>query len=185
MTIVTDALAKPAGFLFAADGSQIPVSGEVLPEPKVGEPEISDSDVLEQVRALKARILALTAGQESADSGTSDPEPAASSTDAPPKNHLPQKPSTAKYVLLTENLASWGRVPQQQADVADILARSFPLNEPVSEADVFEAVTLLAKHYPALAKSRQHPTYVFKYYRGLKNDGKHAGFVARGFLKQV
>ena len=102
------------------------------------------------------------------------------------KNKRPGKPGTTKYVLLTKRLASWGRVPQQQADLADILARSFEVGVEIPEAELFVAVTNLAKQYPSLAKSVQDPTYLFRYYRGLDGkDGKHAGFIKRDFLKQV
>ena len=39
--------------------------------------------------------------------------------------------------------------------------------------------------YPSLFKSTQDVTYLFRYYRGLKNDGKHAGFIARDFLRMI
>jgi hypothetical protein len=39
--------------------------------------------------------------------------------------------------------------------------------------------------YNSLLDSKQDPTYLFRYYRGLKNNGKHAGFVARNFLRMV
>ena len=104
----------------------------------------------------------------------------------PAKNHQESKPSaTRKYVLLTKVLPSWGKVPQQQADIAKIIASNFELDVEVPEAEVFAKVTLHAGDFPSLANSKQHPTYLFRYYRGLKKDAKHGGFVAREFLKQV
>ena len=52
-----------------------------------------------------------------------------------------------------------------------------------TEEEVFELVKDSAKEHESLRKSKQDPTYLFRYYRGLKNDGKHAGFIARGFLR--
>jgi hypothetical protein len=37
--------------------------------------------------------------------------------------------------------------------------------------------------FKSITSSVQDPTYLLRYYRGLKNDGKHAGFVARDFLR--
>lgn len=87
-----------------------------------------------------------------------------------------------KYVLLSKTLESWGRVPQQQRDIATLLSQLMTVNQEYTEAEVFAAITDYACEFDSLRKSVQHPTYLFTYYRGLKNDGKHAGFVARNFL---
>jgi hypothetical protein len=102
------------------------------------------------------------------------------------KNQTPGKPSTTrKYVLLEKSLASWGKVPQQQQDLAQILSANMEIKEEKTEAEVFEILQKNYSNFPSLAKSVQDPTYLFKYYRGLKKDGKHAGFVARNFLQVV
>ena len=90
-----------------------------------------------------------------------------------------------KYVLLTKQLESWGRVPQQQRDIATLLSQLMTVGQEYSEAEVFAAVTDYACEFDSIRKSVQHPTYLFAYYRGLKNDGKHAGFIARNFLRQI
>jgi hypothetical protein len=102
------------------------------------------------------------------------------------KNHKPGKPSaTRKYVLLSKELKSWGRVPQQQADIARILANALEVNKEYTESEVFDAVVAKAAETPSIAGSVQDPTYLFRHYRGLKNDGKHAGFVARDFMRVI
>lgn len=102
------------------------------------------------------------------------------------KNKRPVNPDPGrKYVLLSKTLESWGRVPQQQRDIAMLLSQLMTVNQEYTEAEVFAAVTDYACEFDSIRKSVQHPTYLFAYYRGLKNDGKHAGFVARNFLRQI
>ena len=101
-----------------------------------------------------------------------------------PKNKVPGKADANRnYVLLSKSLKSWGRVPAQQAAIADLLAKNFELNVPIPEPVLFAKIEEESANYPVLANSVQDPTYIFKYYRGLKNDGKHASFVAREFLR--
>jgi hypothetical protein len=100
------------------------------------------------------------------------------------KNKRPGTPGSSKYVLLSKSLASWGKVPRQQADVASIIASNFEVGAKVTEKELFDMITAKAPGFPSLASSVQDPTYVFRYYRGLRNDGKYAGFVAREFLKE-
>lgn len=95
------------------------------------------------------------------------------------------KVGTSKYVLLSRSLDSWGKIPQQQADLAKILTSNFEPGVEIPEAELFKALEENKHKFPSLANSRQEVTYLFRYYRGLRLDGKHAGFVARGFLKQV
>lgn len=103
-----------------------------------------------------------------------------------PKNKVAGKPDpNRKYVLLEKNLASWGRVPQQQADLAAILSQHMELGVEYPEAAIFDLVTDQAAEFDSIAGSRQHPTYLLRYYRGLKNDQKHCGFVGRGFLRVI
>ena len=96
------------------------------------------------------------------------------------------KPQAGRtYTLLTPALADWGRVPQQQRDLADIVARSFEVGEPFSEAELFAALTTHAAEYPALARSSMHVTYLFAYYRSFdKKDDVHASFIRRNFIRQ-
>lgn len=102
------------------------------------------------------------------------------------KNHRMGKPSAGrKYVLLSKKMSSWGRVPKQQADLADLLAQNFEVGKEYTEAEVFNALVDQSGNYDSLCKAVQDPTYLFRYYRGLKNDGKYAGFVARNFIKQI
>jgi hypothetical protein len=100
-----------------------------------------------------------------------------------PKNQVAGTPGNRSYVregvLNTE-----GKVPQQQADLAKILTNRMPVGEKFTEAQVFGFLNADKGDYPSLVNSRQDVTYLFRYYRGLKPSGKHAGFVARGFLKQ-
>lgn len=102
------------------------------------------------------------------------------------KNHKPGKPSAGrKYVLLDKVLKNWGKVPQQQADIAKILADNFEVGKEYAEAEVFDVLMDKSSEFVSLANSRQDPTYLFRYYRGLGNDGKHAGLVARDFLRVI
>ena len=104
----------------------------------------------------------------------------------PKKNQRPGKPTTGrKYVLLSDKLANWGKVPQQQQDLAAILTGALKVGQEYSEAEVFDALVDGAGEYKSIANAVQDPTYLFRYYRGLKNDGKRAGFVARNFIRQI
>jgi hypothetical protein len=101
------------------------------------------------------------------------------------KNHaMPKAQAGRKYVLLSKSLANWGKVPQQQQDLATILASNFEVGVEVAEDEVFAKVVEHASSYPSLASSVQNPAYVMKYYLGLdKRDGRHAGFIRRGFVQ--
>jgi hypothetical protein len=102
------------------------------------------------------------------------------------KNQRPGKAAAGrKYVLLSATLNKWGKVPQQQADIADLLTKNFKIGEEVTEDALFTALVDNAGDYASIYSSKQDPTYLFRYYRGLKNDGKHAGFIARNFIKQI
>jgi len=112
---------------------------------------------------------------------------AAGVTTTQPRNKVASKVNAGrKYVLLAESLNSWGKIPQQQRDIAEILTRSFEVGEEIPESVLFDAVTKLSVQYPSLANSVQDPTDLFRYYRGLdKKDGKHAGYIKRDFLRMV
>lgn len=100
-----------------------------------------------------------------------------------------QKPSQVhvgrKYVILAEALPTWGKVPQQQADIAAILNSVFEVGVEYTEEEVFTALSTYAMEYNSLATSKQDVTYLFRYYRGLAAKGNHAGFIARNWLRQI
>jgi len=100
-----------------------------------------------------------------------------------PKNQVAGKPGNRSYVRQGP-LSFEGKVPQQQADLAKILTDKMPVGETFTEAQVFAFLESEKHNHPSLVNSKQDVTYLFRYYRGLKQDGKHGGFVARGFLKQ-
>lgn len=138
-----------------------PGSAEPEAEPEVAEPVAQvpvalDAKTLELVQSLQARIAEL---------------------EKAPKNKVESKPATGKvYERLGEFV---GKAPQQQRDLADIIAKNFPIGKPFSETELYAALELHQGEYYKLATSVQHVTYLFRYYRGIK-DG---GFIARGFLK--
>lgn len=140
-------------------------AAELAAEPSQEVPPVEES-LEEKIAKLQAQLLALTTKT--------------------PKNHVQGRINESrKYVLHSKTLASWGKVPQQQADIAKILADNFEVGKQIPESEVFAAIQENAGKFPSLANSRQDPTYVFKYYRGLKREDKHAGFIARGFLTVV
>jgi hypothetical protein len=101
------------------------------------------------------------------------------------KNQTAVKPLPGRrYVLLSKSLADWGKVPQQQADLAAILSASLPVGEEVPEDQVLARVYAGAAQFPSLATSVQDPGYLLRYYLGLnKRDGKHVGFIGRNFVQ--
>lgn len=102
------------------------------------------------------------------------------------KNQATSKPKEGrKYVLLSKTLESWGKVPQQQRDIADLLSKHMDLKVEYTEKQVFDMLIDHAGDYPSLSTSVQDPTYLFRYYRGLKKDAKYGGYVARNFINQV
>ena len=107
----------------------------------------------------------------------------------PAKNRRPGVPGEKNvYVRLTskEGMDRHGRIPPQQDAIAEILERGMERNKEYSEKEVFDMLIDGAGDYRVLYTSKQDPTYLFKYYRGLnKRDGKHLGFILRGFLKVV
>jgi hypothetical protein len=103
-----------------------------------------------------------------------------------PKNH---KPSTAHagrtYVRLTDALGGGGCIPQQQADIANILIRGMEKGAAYTEEYVFGILLEHAAEYVQLRTSKQDATFLFRYYRGLKKPPKHFGYITRGFLRQI
>ena len=75
-----------------------------------------------------------------------------------------------------------GRVPQQQLDLAKILTAGMEVHKEYSEDQVFNILEAGRDAYKSLCESKQPVRYLFRYYRGLKADGTHAGFVARDFI---
>lgn len=102
------------------------------------------------------------------------------------KNQKPGKANASrKYVLLDKELKSWGKVPQQQADIAKLLGTNMEIGKEYTEAEVFDMLMEKSAEYTSLRNSTQDPTYLFRYYRGLKNGLKYAGLIARNFLRMV
>jgi hypothetical protein len=106
---------------------------------------------------------------------------------AAPRSHNPWKPSaTRKYVLLSKQMKDWGKVPQQQRDIASILAENLEVGKEYTEVEVASVIMAEASKYPQLANSKMDPTYIFRYYRGLGDkDGKHAGYIKRDFIRVI
>ncbi len=101
-----------------------------------------------------------------------------------PKNQVAGTPGNRSYTRIAAVLNTEGKIPQQQADLAKILTKRMPIGEKFTEAQVFAFLNEDKPEFPSLVNSRQDVTYLFRYYRGLKPSGKHAGFVARKFLVQ-
>ncbi len=137
---------------------------------------------------LNARIAELEA--KLANGGGASQEPAKSGNgNGVAKNKVATKPQAdRKYVLLDKvlgKMVEYPKVPKQQADLAEILSENLELETEYSEEQIFDLVAENAANYKSLADSVQHPSYLFRYYRGLAPSGKHAGFVAREFLRQI
>ena len=88
-----------------------------------------------------------------------------------------------KYVLLSKTLPSWGKVPRQQEEIARIISSHFEVGVQIPEPRLFEVIQEQAPLYHSLAGSVQSPVYLFRYYRSLRHEKNHAGFLARGFMR--
>lgn len=129
------------------------------------EETMSQDVLMEQLKALQARLDAISGGGVK-------------------KNQKPGKADpNRKYVLLSKKMKEWGNIPQQQADLADLLSKNMEVGKEYTEPEVFNILIDGAGEYQSLYKSVQDVTYLFRYYRGLKNDGKRGSFVARDFLR--
>ncbi len=138
---------------------------EVIPTPQVA----TVDHLMQQLAEMQKQLDALKTSKPTAFKGK--------------KNHVVGKPQADRvYVLLKKTMPSWGKVPQQQADLATILSMSLETDVKYSEEHVFNIILDQAPHYPSLAGSKQDPTYLFRYYRGLKVSATHAGFIGRNFL---
>lgn len=122
---------------------------------------VSNEVILEQLKQLQQKLASLSTT----------------------KSRQSKADPSRKYVLLSEKLNSWGKIPQQQADLATILSSSMEVGKEYTEPEVFAILNEHKEQFPSLAKSRQTVEYLFRYYRGLKLDGPHAGFVAREFIR--
>ena len=185
MYIIGESKTQHEVVLYDANGKEfeLVLVGEAEPivvdEPKEEVKEMTEEEkVLAEVARLQAELEALK---------KDDVAPSTKSNGGGnvKKNHKPGKADPdRKYVRLGE-FKSWGKVPQQQADLAAIMSESMDVGSEWTEEELFDLVATGAKEYASLRTSKQDPTYLFRYYRGLKNDGKHAGFIARNFLRMV
>ena len=136
--------------------------------------EVGAMTVEEELVQLKAKLAEL---QDKNKEGGEDKKM--------PKNKRRVKADPNRKYVRLGSLRRFGRVPKQQEDIAAILEESMDLGAEWTEEEVFCLLEDSQKEYESLRKSGQHITYLFAYYRGLKNDGKHAGFIARDFLRQI
>lgn len=103
-----------------------------------------------------------------------------------PKNQRPGKANDKNhYKLLSKVMESWGNVPDQQRDLAKILAGSMELGKEYTETEVFAMLVDGCGEFPSLTRSRQDVTYLFRYYRGIKKTAKYGSFVGRNFLRVI
>ena len=207
--LIDPSAGNPSAILFNASGETVNLETETSVETMQPEVEVEtqtqppvqrlasfpEPDLNEQLRQALEQLALLrqpaSPGQKPAETleqsqGWSFIVGTAGTTTQPSlaKNHVAGKLSNKKYILLTKTLASWGKVPRQQADLAAILAGNMEVGKEYSEEQVWQILDSNYRQYPSLANSKQHVTYLCRYYRGLKNDHKtHAGFVARGFLR--
>ena len=157
----------------------------VLPE-SAATPVIEETEMTEDEKNLAALDAAMRELEELKKQRAAVPE---AKEEAKLRNDVPKNKRRVKadpnrrYVRLGE-LKTWGRVPQQQADIAKIIC-DFPQGVEFGEAELFDRLEARRDDFESLRKSEQHVSYLFCYYRGLKNDGKHAGFIGRSFLRQV
>ena len=164
-------------------------------EPAAQEPaEPTQAELLAKLRELQAQLAASKAPPNEPKELSDEeaflmvPKPGPTLVPAggkPAKNHVDSKPGTSRYKLLSKSLASWGKVPAQQAAIADILAKHFEPGVEVPESDLFAKLVECRDNYPSLKQSKQSVTYLFRYYRGLKHEGNHCGFIGRNFLQKV
>lgn len=142
--------------------------------------------IVEEKKTMTMEDLALQIMQLQQDLADAKAKKEVPVTNGVAKNHKAGKADpNRKYVLLTQQLNKWGKVPQQQLDLASILSANMVVGKEYSEQEVFNMVVDGAGDYKSIYSSKQDPTYLFRYYRGLKRDATHAGFVARNFLKHT
>jgi hypothetical protein len=168
--------------LFAPNGDRIRLTGDAVPVhvEEFKEEVVDQEAVLAEILRLKSELEALKGGGAST---TVKKESSVKKEDEVKKNHRPGKADPNRKYTRLGKLELWGRVPQQQRDLAAIMEESMELGSEWTEEELFDLIATSAREYASLRNSKQDPTYLFRYYRGLKNDGKHAGFVARNFLR--
>ena len=192
--------------LFGANGKKLELVGEAVPiavkeevvelvfeevddtklEEQIKEKEMTeDENILAEVARLQAELEALKNGdKKSGGAPTTTKKEGGNGVciDVKKGSKVSKGRANVKYERLGE-LKTWGKVPQQQADLAAIISESVDLGAEWTEEELFDLIVTGAKDYASLCNSKMSATYLFQYYRGLKNDGKHAGFFARGFLR--
>ena len=191
--------------LYGADGKVLQLVGDAVPlavsELKKEEATITDEKMATmdeeiRLREINAEVARLTAELEALKSVENHLGDLALLNDAElealpkeksnvKKNQKPGKANADRKYTRIGEFKTFGKVPQQQADLAAIMVESMDVDAEWTEEELFDLVTTSAKEYASLRNSKQDPTYLFRYYRGLKNDGVHAGFIARGFLRMV
>lgn len=140
----------------------------------------TNEELMRQLAELQEMVARLSAGQQIM---TTKGE--TMNDDELKKGARPVKPKEGRtYQLLLEELPLWGKVPQQQRDLAAILLDHMAVGELYSEAEVFGFLTEDAANYTSLRTSKMHVTYLFAYYRAFsKKDTVHGSFFKRNFLR--
>jgi hypothetical protein len=173
--------------LFGANGQQVELVGDATPvaveEPKEEVAMTNDELAMQKLEEMQAELEALKAERAAAPSV--EKKEATTVKDNTPKNKRRVKADPTRKYVRQGDLKVWGRVPQQQLDIAAILKVAMEDGVEYGEEFVFDALEAGRDEFESLRKSGQHVTYLFAYYRGLKNDGKYSGFVGRGFLRQI
>ena len=189
--IIIGTEAKKFDGLFGANGEKLELVGEA--EPIVVKEEVDDTKLEEQIKEKEMtedeKILAEVARlQEELEALKNGGAPMIAKKeggkDVKKGSKVSKGKADRKYVRLGE-LKTWGKVPQQQADLAAIISESLDVGSEWTEEELFDLLVTGAKDYASLHNSKMSATYLFQSYRGLKNDGKHAGFIARNFLRMV
>ena len=191
--------------LYGADGKVLQLVGDAVPvavsELKKEEATITDEKMATmdeeiRLREINAEVARLTAELEALKSVENHLGDLALLNDAElealpkeksnvKKNQKPGKANADRKYTRIGEFKTFGKVPQQQADLAAIMVESMDVDAEWTEEELFDLIASSAKEYVSLRNSKQDPTYLFRYYRGLKNDGVHAGFITRGFLRMV
>jgi hypothetical protein len=88
------------------------------------------------------------------------------------------------YQRLSAALADWGKVPQQQADLAKLFAEACEVGKAVSEEALYAYLTSNGDRFESLRKSTMSATYLWSYYRSFsKKDQVHGSFIRRNYLR--
>lgn len=150
---------------------------EVTNVGQINEENINDA-LMQQIQELRQKLMDLEAKDREESEVTATLEVA--------KNKRPGNPKEGRKYVRLGSLATYGKVPQQQMDIARILTENMEVGKEYTEAEVFNFLVDGCGEYNSLYTSKQDVTYLFRYYRGLNlKDGKHYGFIKRGFLRQI